>query len=206
MWKEPRLSNQYLPSYLQDANVEKVIIIDNDPQSRPKLPEGAELISYVRNIFVNRAWNEGYFRSSSDVICLLNDDIFLPPDVIEYVSNLDWGSIDIIGTNPNHTGPSIQLTLSPVSKQQPIGSQFFGFGVCMFIARNKYKLIPSLYQIWFGDDYLVQNCNKVYRIGWKNMQMQMSTTVNSRNPNIDSRIILDTENAHRYLFGNPPIG
>ena len=56
-----------------------------------------------------------------------------------------------------------------IDKTQPIGGQAYAFGICMFIKRSSYKVIPSLYQIWFGDDYLVQRNENIFALKTNNL-------------------------------------
>lgn len=199
MWREPLFASQFLPSYLDNGLVNKVILIDNNPADRPVLPNNVELVSKGRNIYVNPAWNEGVCRASSEIVCLLNDDIFLPAEVIEVASSLDWQSIDIVGADINPNCSQAKVSPVEVSLNAPLGSQLYGFGVCMFLPRARYKPIPSLYQIWFGDDYLVHQCERVYRMSYP-FKGSMSKTVGSPDPAIQARIQLDTQNAQRYLL------
>ena len=155
-------------------------------------------MSYHRNIYVNPAWNEGYYRSTSDVLCILNDDVFIEEELFNKIAALDMTNIDIIGarfgTEANQSDKLIKLNLIP---NKPIGMQSYAFGVCIFIKRSVYKPIPSLYKIWYGDDYLIQNCKNVYVIQSNKLTGEVSKTVNKKGP-IQKRIDLDIHNAYKY--------
>lgn len=215
MWKEPKFI-EYLENYCDTKFINKIILIDNDHYTRPKNKilnnQKIDLICYGRNIYVNPAWNEGYYRSKTDVICLLNDDIFVEKDVFEYVSNLDFTNIDIIGVHLKGSVDNYHIVSHPdreerliklnLDKSLPIGGQAYAFGVCMFVKRTSYKVIPSLYQIWYGDDYLVQRNNNIYALKTSKIHGEISKTIvaetKTKNNDIQKRIDLDSLNAYKF--------
>lgn len=213
MWCDENFID-YLEKYCSYANVNQIYLIDNQKQKRPNKEivnhPKIKIVCLNKNIYVNPAWNEGYYRSSADIICLLNDDVFVEEELFDYVKNLDMTEIDIIGShlkgtidnyhiNSSHYD-SIELTKLNLNKKQPIGSQSYAFGVCMFIKKSSYKVIPSLYKIWYGDDYLVQNCNNVYAFKTNKICGRISKTLTNldKNFSIQTRIDLDTHNAYTY--------
>jgi hypothetical protein len=205
---------QYLKQYCDYSTINSIILIDNQKSKRPEdnilLHPKIKLICYNKNIYVNPAWNEGHYHSNADVLCILNDDVFVEEDIFNYVSTLNMTNIDIIGSylkdsvndfkiihqQKNQEDELIKLN---VLKRQPIGSQSYAFGVCMFIKYSKYKTIPSLYKIWYGDDYLIQNCQNIYALKTNKIKGEISKTVGQKGP-IQKRIDLDTQNANRHLF------
>lgn len=205
MWKF-KLFPHFLEKYVNYQNVNKIIIIDNYYQSRPKNLLEHKKIEYCKqfsNIFVGPSWNIGVDRSSSDFICILNDDIFLKESTLNFVLEQDFSKIDIIGANINSKNNSSFLEKISVNKRIPLGSQFYNFGTCMFMKREKYSRIPSLYKCWFTDDYLVHQHKNIYRISFssdENYKYGSSNTVNSTNTNIQNRIRLDCINAQKYLL------
>lgn len=213
MWKEQKLT-QYLEYYSKSNYVNQIIVIDNDYRNRPKSDifenKKITLVSYGRNIYVNPAWNEGYYRSTSDIMCVLNDDILVQDAVFDYMSKLDFTEIDIIGVHlkgsidnyhiVDHPDKQEALIKLNVNKTQPIGGQSYAFGVCMFIKRTSYRVIPSLYQIWFGDDYLIQNCEHIYALKTSKISGEISKTIVAFNDESDvsKRIVLDSRNAYKF--------
>ena len=222
MWKSNTFLEE-LEKYCKYKSVNKIFLIDNEHLGRPKSDilnhPKIKIISFGRNIYVNPAWNEGYYRSKADIICLLNDDIVVEEDLFDQVSKLDMKEIDIIGSKVkggpdnfhivdhlNHTEKLIKMS---VNKSQPIGGQAYGFGICIFIKRSSYKVIPTLYQIWFGDDYLVQRCKNIYAFKTNKIKGEISKTILELDKRKDSktdqsksslskRIQLDTHNAYHY--------
>jgi hypothetical protein len=224
MWKADTFLNA-LEKYCNYKSVNKIYLIDNNHLERPKNNilnhSKIKIISFGRNIYVNPAWNEGYYQSRADVICLLNDDVIVDEDLFDQVSNLNMSEIDIVGTkvkgssdnlhivdhhNSNHTEELIKIT---VNKSQPIGGQAYAFGICMFVKRSSYRVIPTLYQIWFGDDYLIQRCKNIYAFKTNKIKGEISKTIVELDKCKDSateqfkstlskRIQLDTHNAYHY--------
>jgi hypothetical protein len=213
MWKEQKLT-QCLKKYSESHHVNKIIVIDNDKISRPVTDifsnSKIEMVCYDRNIYVNPAWNEGYYRSNTDVICFLNDDIEVNTTIFEFISTLDFSEIDIIGVHlrgsednfhiVDHTDKKEDLIKMNVDKTKPIGGQAYAFGVCMFIKRTSYRVIPSLYQIWHGDDYLVQRNKNIYVLKTSKIEGEISKTITKfdKNSDVQRRIDLDSLNAYRY--------
>lgn len=215
MWKADGILDNLI-GYVNCTAVNKVIIIDNNKKERPvsdifKHPK-IELVCYNKNIYVNPAWNEGYLRSTSDIICFLNDDITVQDDIFKIVDNTPFDNIDIIGVNlksgkDNDTiGKRLdldgtdQIVKLAVDKSKPIGGQAWAFGICMFIKRSSYKLIPSLYQIWYGDDYLVQNNENIYVLMTNKITGVISKTISEsiKQHDIVMRINLDSRNAYKF--------
>ena len=213
MWCDENFIS-YLEKYCSYQNIQKIYLIDNQKSKRPSnnILENSKihLIAPYQNIYVNPAWNEGYYKSESDVICLLNDDVFVEEDLFDCIKDLDISNIDIIGSYLKGTVDNYhihsehykndELVKLNVNKKQPIGGQSYAFGVCMFIKRSSYKVIPSLYKIWYGDDYLIQNCENIYAIKTNKILGKISKTLNSfdKNSSIKKRIDLDTHNAYKY--------
>jgi hypothetical protein len=213
MWCDENFIS-YLKKYCFYQNIQNIYLINNQKSKTPKdnilQHSKIHIITPYQNIYVNAAWNEGYYRSKADVICLLNDDVFIEEELFDYVSNLDINQIDVIGSYLKGTIDNYhihsefykndELIRLNVNKKQPIGRQSYAFGVCMFIKRSSYKVIPSLYKIWYGDDYLIQNCENIYALKTNKIQGRISKTLtNVEKKNfLQKRIDLDTHNAYTY--------
>jgi len=213
MWKADGILDN-LAYYINCTAINKIILIDNNKKERPaseifKHPK-IELVCYNKNVYVNPAWNEGYLRANSNIICFLNDDITVEDDIFKLVANTPFDNIDIIGVSlrsgkDNDTiGKQVddrdQIVKLEVDKSNPIGGQAWAFGICMFIKRSSYKLIPSLYQIWYGDDYLVQNNDNIYVLITNKITGIISKTISEsiKQPDIVMRINLDSKNAYKF--------
>lgn len=215
MWYDDQFISR-LERYCNCKSINKIFIVDNLKSKRPQSEilnhEKIKIICYGTNIYVNPAWNEGYYRSEADVLCLLSDDVFVEEDIFDLVSQLDITEIDIIGAYlkgsidnfhiTHHSDGEEKLIKLDVNKNIPIGTQVYAFGVCMFVKRSSYKEIPSLYKIWFGDDYVVQNCENVYALKTSKIHGEISKTIvaldKNKKTSVQSRIDLDTKNAYNY--------
>lgn len=211
MWCDENIIS-HLEKYCSYKNIQKIYLIDNKKSNRPTnnifKHSKIHVISPHYNIYVNPAWNEGYFKSKSDIICLLNDDIFVEEEIFDYISEVDMVNIDIIGSylkgtidnyhiDSNHYDNTELIKLN-LNKNLPIGGQSYAFGICMFIKRSSYKVIPSLYKIWYGDDYLVANCEQVYALKTNKIHGKISKTIVTYSKELSKRINLDTYNAYNY--------
>jgi len=202
-----------LNSYIQSEYINNIFLIDNNRNHRPKnLPkhEKLNLIDYGRNIYCNPAWNEGYYRSQADIIGLFSDDVIVHDDIFKLVAEADITDIDLIGVALKGTEDNFHIddsfynsdTLSKleVLKSRPIGEQAWAFGTCMFAKRKTYKVIPSLYQIWYGDDYLVQKSKNIYVLKTNKIIGEVSKTLMCLHDDEDvqRRIALDALNVYNF--------
>ena len=219
MWRDSNFVNT-LVEYCNCKKVQNIFIIDNDKTNRPNHEilkhSKIKIVCYGKNIYVNPAWNEGYYRSKADVICFLNDDIYVEGDIFNFVAELNFKEIDIIGVHlkgsvdnfhiVDHIDKKEELIRLNVDKTQPIGGQAYAFGVCMFIKRSSYKVIPSLYQIWFGDDYLIQKNKNIFALKTSKIKGEISKTIvnltKNKRSEVQKRIDLDTFNAYNFNHFN----
>lgn len=214
MWGA-QLFEKTLETYVSHPNINSVIIIDNAKNKRPSYSilknSKIRLVSYGKNIYVNPAWNEGYIRSTSDILAIINDDILVSHDVFNMVADFDLKDGDLIGVNLRGRQDNYKIddfidTEESIVKlnydrASPIGGQAWAFGICMFMLRKSYSIIPSLYQIWYGDDYLAQRANAVYAINSNKIKGTISETLkkfNNPNDEISKRIELDSLNLLRF--------
>jgi hypothetical protein len=216
MWMA-KTTSAALKKYCINKNIGKIILIDNAKNSRPadfdeiSAHSKIEVVSYGRNIYVNPAWNEGFYRSTSDIIAIINDDIVIEDDVFELVIKKDLQPGDLVGVNlrgfqdnykiDDYIDTREEIVKLKYDRNSPIGGQAWAFGICMFMHRKTYKVIPSVYQIWYGDDYLAQNAKTVYAINSNRIKGNISETLkkfNDPNSEISKRIELDSKNLLRY--------
>jgi hypothetical protein len=204
-----------LEMYVEQALVNKVIIIDNAINNRPdfnvlKNPK-IELISYGRNIYVNPAWNEGVLRATSKIIGIINDDIKVDSTVFQLITDFNLSQGDIIGVNlrgyqnnykiDDYIDTKEEIVKLNYNENQPIGGQAWAFGICMFMLRESYTPIPSLYQVWYGDDYLAQRAKTVYALNSNKIKGKISETLtkfNDPNSDVSKRIELDSKNLIKF--------
>lgn len=213
MWKSNTLVD-CLTRYVNNETINKIILIDNDYRNRPKHDilkhNKIQVVNYGKNIYVNPSWNEGYYRATTEIFGIINDDIIVDDDLFRNIAHTDFSKIDLIGVHLQGTADNYHITdhndkvdklfKLKVNKNEAIGGQSYAFGVCMFIKRTSYSIIPSLYQIWFGDDYLVQQCENIYCLKTSKIKGEISKTLVSleSNKDISDRIVLDCINASNH--------
>jgi hypothetical protein len=207
--------DQALEIYTNHVKIAKIIVVDNNPKSRPQWSvlnhAKVELVSYNRNIFVNPAWNEGYYRARSDILGIVNDDIVVSADVIDMVSDFSFEAGDLIGVNlrgrqNNYRIDDVidtaeEIVRLPYDDTKPIGGQAWAFGICMFMMKESYQEIPSLYQVWYGDDYFAQRAKRVFAINSNRIKGTISETLtkfDDPDSEISCRIELDSKNLLAY--------
>jgi len=202
-----------LTSYVLNSKIKKIILIDNNFENRPKYDilkdSKIELVCFNKNIYVNPAWNEGYKKSTSKIIGILNDDIHVDSSVFDMVYNFNLKKDDLIGVSlsgrkNNFIIDDFVTTEEKIielnyDKSHPIGGQAWAFGICMFMLRESYNLIPDLYHLWYGDDYYAQNAKKVYVIKSNKIKGLISETLGNLDfddieSDIAKRVKLDSEN------------
>jgi len=204
MWKYKKFPH-FLKQYLNYDTVGKIIVINNNTKETPITTIIGDKITYHNsetNLFVNESWNIGVSLSSSNLICILNDDVRLDYEVTKFILKQNFSEIDIIGANimPEKTFPFLEKI--KIDKTKALGRQFKNFGCCMFIPKEKYKVIPSRYKCWYGDDYLVHHCKNIYRVPIffeEYFQHNVSNTI-KRVPEISEIIESDNMNAMEYIL------
>lgn len=214
MWAA-HIFQEALEIYVKHERISRIFIVDNNKKARPKLEilqhPKIELISYGRNIYVNPAWNEGFSRSKSNILGLLNDDIKVSPEVFDMIIDFEIQEGDLIGVNlqgrqnnfkiDDYINTEEKIVKMNYDKTKAVGSQAWAFGICMFMLRKSYRPIPSLYQIWYGDDYLAQRAKNIYSICSNNIKGTISETIvklKGPNSDISKRIALDSRNFISY--------
>lgn len=205
MWKSENFLN-HIRKYIDNPYIKKIIIIDNNYKKRPKFDfnnEKIKLFKFTYNIFVNPAWNFGVSISESEIICLGSDDFFIEEDVFSFVSNLNFENIGIIGSFLTNVKLELKLEKISFDKKLFLGDQHYGFGCFMFIERKKYVPIPSLYKIWFGDDFLVRNLYPAYSVPilFDKDNTLVSVTLNNftDKKKLKKRLDLDVMNAKKMM-------
>jgi hypothetical protein len=212
MWRCEKFT-EALYSYYEHDSIQNIFLIDNDYNKRPKnlkTHKKLTIVNYGKNIYVNPAWNEGYYRSNADVLGVINDDITVDGEIFTFMRDLDFSEVDIIGVHlkgtidnfniTHHQDRKEELIRLNVNKSQPIGGQSYAYGVCMFIKRSSYRVIPSLYQVWYGDDYLIQRCENIYALKTSKIRGEISRTIVSPDirASVEKRIHQDSLNVYRH--------
>jgi hypothetical protein len=177
--------NQYVVSNL----INEIIIIDNNPIIRPKLPESdkIKLLTNGHNIYVNPAWNWGVLESKNNKIILLNDDLYIS-DIDQVLNEILKHDFDLIGLNLSmlNKGFGVKITKKTDYMQH-------GFGCFMYLKKDKYKNIPEDLKVWYGDRILFESIKNVGEISFDDCIIELSKTVKS-SKDIQDVIITDKIN------------
>jgi len=216
MWVNELGVLKRIESYTKSPLVSKVIVVSNSkrPVSAILVHQKVAIIDYGRNIFVNPAWNEGYLKSTSKILGLVNDDIDIHDDVFKMVSGFNFQHGDLLGVDLRGYAnnyriddfidtPEEIVPLESFDRTKDIGGQAWAFGICMFMPRSSYKPIPSLFQIWYGDDYLVQHAKRIFVLRTNKIKGVISETLvkhDQPHSSIRKRRELDTRNYAKYRF------
>ena len=166
MWRSQATLLRTLAVCERSQHTRNIFLIQNGETSESAEPiitglKKCNPITLKQNIFVNPAWNIGYIASSSEILCIANDDIAITDSALRCAATADWANIDLIGTSAMSTS-SLSLKPAAYARGASLGSQYSGFGSCMFLRRDQYRYIPEELKIWFGDDYLVSMAQRVY--------------------------------------------
>jgi len=158
MWRYNKFCS-FLNDLVISEYVENIIIIDNDEQHRPQnviLSHPKIIIkSFGKNIFVNPAWNHGVEQSTTNKICIMNDDIEFDTKLFEKVDPYYEQSFGVIGLCPGESDfnqPSIttqEIEIKPWNNEHT-----YGFGCLMFINKDNWVPIPPELKIYFGDNFI----------------------------------------------------
>jgi glycosyltransferase involved in cell wall biosynthesis len=168
MWKANRYFFTMLPLIISCDSVEEIIIINNNSAETPDndLLKNEKVIIHDsgRNLYFNRSMNLGAEIASSEILCLLNDDVIFDPAIFRVIASAysqglaEQEKVGMIYPHPsffnraNENAELIQkLTLVECKKRLD------GFGCCMFVSKNNYVPIPDELVQHFGDVWLDKN-------------------------------------------------
>jgi glycosyltransferase involved in cell wall biosynthesis len=190
LWKSDRIKDTIESIKSSNRQDVELIIIDNTNSDFKDNDARITVIKVKNNIFVNPAWNIGATLARNKYICLLNDDISLNINCLlnnfeELVkSDLDFGMIGLYKKNIN-----VDVYNSDFDKLQLIelDNRPYGFGCMMILKKENYVLIPDVFKVFFGDDYLYFynkdiHHRKIYWIEGLKTPGQISVTSKSFEP------------------------
>lgn len=161
MWRSNK-TPKLLESLNSDPNISEIVLIDNDVKSKNIDLTSFNKIKYLpqsENIYVNPAWNLGVSLCKSEIVCIVNDDIYFDSNkVTSYVleNSKDLGSF---GLNMHAKGNSVLQ----INKERIVGETGIynaivgcGYGMLMFIKKANWTPIPEGLKIWYGDNWIIK--------------------------------------------------
>lgn len=157
LWKYPPFLD-YVAELTKVYTIGEIIIIDNDPSTRPEHPilsHNKVTLKDDENLYVNPAWNWGAANSKYEQLCFLNDDMIV--------------DIKLFFKAIHHVGPKSGVTGLCAGKkefnQPPLqngsilfqpwhGEHTFGFGSLFFLHKECWIPIPEELKIYYGDNWV----------------------------------------------------
>lgn len=212
MWRCPEAFYDSLVAYCNSRFVDEIILIDNSPGSRRSLGVNLDslapkllVLEQEKNIYVNKAWNLGVSQCSSELIAILNDDIFVRPIVFEFLSLLDWKRIDLVGLGASIYSSALALERFSYIPHVHLGRQAPGFGQAMFMRKSCYVEIPNCFNVWFGDDIQVYTAQSIYTLSLNAVSLYgRSSTISSLRQSKNSNIAEVIKNDIQAAIENAP--
>jgi hypothetical protein len=128
--------------------VDEIVIISNS-KNRLDLSHlsKVKILQMSSNIGVNPAWNIGVAHASNDDVLVINDDYIFDLEFLNKVIELK-DDYAMLAVNPDKQATEVvSITKRPD-----------GFGCAFYINKKDYATIPEDLKIYFGDDWLFQNC------------------------------------------------
>jgi len=159
LFKVPRLI-QTLYELINNENVDEIILIDNTTNTNHITLPKVKHICETNNTFVNPAWNKGVSLSTSDKICILNDDIWFDWIYLKDISEFITENKGLIGmSSDNYYTPKESFGITPIQPnlRSNKGDRPFGYGCCFFLHKKNWIEIPNELKIFAGDDWLFYN-------------------------------------------------
>ena len=153
LWR-PATTLQLLESLQASDHVKEIIVIDNCPSARPALPEFSkvQLIDKGTNLYVNPSWNLGIKLARSQSICICNDDILFPDNLLGYMRHQRLRKV--IGLHPSSYSKSRDEAPDPWLEEGAHIKR--NWGSMLFLRKSHYQPIPHKLKVWWGDAWLAQ--------------------------------------------------
>jgi hypothetical protein len=138
--------------------VEEVLVVNNAAAPLGHGDRKVRVVQPGRNIFVNPAWNLGVAETTAPRLAIVNDDVRLPPGLLEAASGrLDRGA-GLIGADESC------FSHGPAGRAGPGGIRFRvawtrsrAFGTCLLLDRASWVPVPDDLQVYFGDDWVFRH-------------------------------------------------
>ena len=169
IYKKPKVLFKIIDMFEREQVVDEIILISNASYSMV-FPYSTKLKIYEANTnaFVNESWNFGIDVIQNDNFLIMNDDILIPVGFCELVLNsreFDDEQTGLIGLEDelvinfhkkeyediDFPESVNEIKLVPLDKYMKVGfwaSAFFG-------KKENYHLIPEIFKIFYGDNYLL---------------------------------------------------
>lgn len=128
----------------------EVLVINNAPEPLHWGSPKVRLLQQAENIYVNPAWNLGAREARGKFLAIINDDVLFDPGLLDLAARgLQRRGVGLIGIGPGSLRQDEgKPRLVPTFTRTP------GYGVALFLRRERWTPIPEDMLIWYGDDWV----------------------------------------------------
>ena len=216
IYKKPSVLYKSIEQLSKEDIIDEIIVISNAPCPM-QFPQTPKLIALEpeRNAYVNMSWNIGLHNAKNDNFLLLNDDILLPPNYCQRVVESDVFNDEttgLIGLHPNSVvlynknevedieipveDEHKELIITPIERYEKTGD----WGSAIFGKIKNYYYIPKIFQIIFGDNYLLYRNLANNKINYQVSGVKFNHIHSSSAASKEFSDIIDSDYAAWYYF------
>lgn len=204
MWRSPYVGD-LLVQLNQIECIREIILIDNDVSKSQDVSALKKVVHVLNptNNYVSPSWNQGYELSKYENLCFLNDDIIIPDNVFSLVDSFLGPKIGLVGLLSD-VYEKILPDVSQLGRAEGIRltlctNRNFGYGCCIFMHRDNYKIIPEGLKIQYGDDFLFYSCtNNNFVLDGFNIVGKISGTLYDDNMRLNDPVVCATD--HEFFW------
>ena len=172
MQKNKKVLYMLINQLLEDSSVDEIIIIDNSLEGIDISANKIKIITPKENIYVNPAWNVGVKESKNDYVALLNDDLILPPNLLNKTLKFfkTTENIGFIGLDTIEKSSPEDFIDYPKDLElcfEKIDTRCVCWGCVICFNKNDYIEIPENIKVWCGDDFLFDRSQKLGKNNYK---------------------------------------
>lgn len=164
--KNKELLDNLVRSLDSDISVSEIIVIDNSTKGYSLESGKLRVIVPDENLFVNPSWNLGVREAKEQIVALLNDDITIPDSFCQTILSQMDESMGVIGFHRDFIENTKEIMPVPEATDLtliPAKGRCGFFGIAMFFYKTSYIEIPEDIKIFWGDDWLYYQNEKLKR-------------------------------------------
>ena len=151
MWKFAPFPD-FLSEMADHHQVSDVILVNNsrDNTCAHRVMEHPKVtvFDFGQNIFVNPSWNLGMMHATSDLVCIVNDDVIFDLRLFDRIIEHWQDDHGVYGLcHLDHDGEDIKFL-------EHTSQNVFGFGQLMFVGKKNWIDIPPELNVYYGDNFI----------------------------------------------------
>ena len=155
MWKRLNITTKLIQQLVAEESVEEIIIIGNAPNPAPFSCDKVRILEQPANIYVNPAWNLGVKNSNHPNLIIINDDLLISSNMIDFMSRVNLSNIGLVGISTDSLAEIEDYRAFECQNALKLSNRMnYGYGVCMFLHKSRYFQIPEVLKIYLGDSFL----------------------------------------------------